>query len=1120
MFDDSRKKPGKAKLTQKVRLWFWGISLVPLVLFLFFLSSASERVLRQEVAARIDALVDLKAANFEEFIEEHRRDARVIAESSSLIAALEQLTKSDEDSGRPNFVTELREQIGDRIEAFGYTNALVVSPSGDELFAFTNLREPGTNYLTGPYRESELASVFDRARDANLAVLSNYVPLPGGGNPVLFVAAPIRQDAALLGVLILEIGHEQIDALVNHYVGLGETGETLLVKREAETITFLAPTRHDPQAAFRRTVRLGDEFAQSVQRASSGERGSGLLVDYRGQQVFSAWRPLSLAGWGMVVEIDAREVFAPLDRVHGWILVLGGLVASVLAALGWWVAGRLSQPIVKLTHAAHEIASGHFETQVTVDRNDEIGELAAAFNAMTNDMQRMHTTLEQQVRDRTIALNEEQARFRELAENIQEMFWLAEPDTIENAYVSPAYESIFGRSIEDLRSAPLSWVDSIHPDDRDRVRATFTKYSTSPESWESAFRILRPDGEVRWIRNRGFPILGEDGKPKRMAGIAEDVTDRMHDEEEFHQLFDQSQSLLLIAGFDGFVKKVNPAFQQVTGYSKEKLLNVPFIEFVVPDDREKTLRELEQGLKRGYSHQFDVRILREDGTVRQLRVNSTTSWDRQRFYVVGEDITERIEIESALAESERFASATLDALSAHLAILDEDGVILATNRAWREFAEANHSHTAGDVGANYLEVCDRSTGPYAEEAPAVAAGIRAVLRGENEEFWLEYPCHAPQEQRWFLIRVTKFGGAGPVRVVVSHENITETKLADEERQKFVAMVENSIDFIGLGSLTGGAIYVNPAGLKMVGLDPSRFDPTTHQIADFHPPEGRQMINEQIMTTVAIQGRWEGEIPFHNFETGQSIEAHASVFMVRHPITGKELGVAIVARDVTLKRQQEAELRKARAQLLDAIESLDAGLAMYDSDERLVVCNSRFKKFYGQAANAMIPGTPYEELLRTYYRSGIVPRTSMSEDEWVAMRLYSFRNPGEPTEQRLQDRWVRISDRRTSDGGVVSLRTDITVIKQLQEEAESANRVKSALLDDLASIHAKLEAITEAVPDILYMISPDGEMLWWSSNLEEIVGRSADEIALMDAFEYFPESEHAKIAAAIQESIER
>ena len=115
----------------------------------------------------------------------------------------------------------------------------------------------------------------------------------------------------------------------------------------------------------------------------------------------------------------------------------------------------------------------------------------------------------------------------------------------------------------------------------------------------------------------------------------------------------------------------------------------------------------------------------------------------------------------------------LNSISAHVAILDDDGEILETNRAWQEFGEDNGIE--GDpscVGLNYLETCDRASTDKHDEPGIIAAGIRQVINGEIGEFFINYPCHSPDEERWFALKVVPFREPGVKRVVMSHENIT------------------------------------------------------------------------------------------------------------------------------------------------------------------------------------------------------------------------------------------------------------------------------------------------------------------------------------------------------------
>ena len=126
------------------------------------------------------------------------------------------------------------------------------------------------------------------------------------------------------------------------------------------------------------------------------------------------------------------------------------------------------------------------------------------------------------------------------------------------------------------------------------------------------------------------------------------------------------------------------------------------------------------------------------------------------------------------------AKTVINSLSANIAIIDETGVILETNQAWRNYAATNDMEGASDsIGVNYLELCDATTGKEAEDARIVAAGIGSVIKGEIKEFMYDYPCHGPDGRHFYYVRAIRVAGELPIRVVVSHEDITALKLAEE-----------------------------------------------------------------------------------------------------------------------------------------------------------------------------------------------------------------------------------------------------------------------------------------------------------------------------------------------------
>jgi PAS domain S-box-containing protein len=155
-------------------------------------------------------------------------------------------------------------------------------------------------------------------------------------------------------------------------------------------------------------------------------------------------------------------------------------------------------------------------------------------------------------------------------------------------------------------------------------------------------------------------------------------------------------------------------------------------------------------------------------------------------------------------------------------------------------------------------------------------------------------------------------------------DITERKRAEEEQQKFVALVENSSDFIGIASIEGQIVYVNPAGLKMVGLS-SLEAAKTKSMEDFHSPEAFAEFQQKIIPLMSQHGFWQGEFRHRHFQTDIEIPTDCSLFMVKHPETGEPFCQVAVARDITERKQAKEALLKSEAQLRQQAEELKVAL---------------------------------------------------------------------------------------------------------------------------------------------------------------------------------------------------
>lgn len=234
----------------------------------------------------------------------------------------------------------------------------------------------------------------------------------------------------------------------------------------------------------------------------------------------------------------------------------------------------------------------------------------------------------------------------------------------------------------------------------------------------------------------------------------------------------------------GRVTFLNPVAEALTGWSHDDALGQPLekvFRIVNEETRQEVpnpaVRALREGVIVGLANHTvligrDGRERPIDDSAAPIRLGTRISG----AVLVFRDVEVRRKHDLEVEQAHSFLESSLDALSAHVAVLDEKGVIQLVNAAWRKFAADNGgTNDSFGVGANYLDACERGVCVEGNDA---SAGIREVLGGRVPSFELEYPCHAPHESRWFVMRVTRFSGSDGPRVVVAHENVTERKLAE------------------------------------------------------------------------------------------------------------------------------------------------------------------------------------------------------------------------------------------------------------------------------------------------------------------------------------------------------
>jgi diguanylate cyclase (GGDEF)-like protein/PAS domain S-box-containing protein len=257
-------------------------------------------------------------------------------------------------------------------------------------------------------------------------------------------------------------------------------------------------------------------------------------------------------------------------------------------------------------------------------------------------------------------LTEREERFRQIAENVREVFFVISAKTDEILYISPTYEKVWGRSCQSLYEDPQSWLFAIHPEDSFKAIATIETQFRTGDDFEEEYRIIRPDESICWVRVRAFPVRDVMGKVNRFVGIAEDITNRRDaeeavrkSEEQFRLTFEMAPIGMAISTFKGRFTRVNQALCDALAYSQAELLELSFAEISHPDDWE-IHHNLEQKLVNSQetSFQIEKRFIAKTGLVVDTLLKVVVVCDAQgkplHFNNQIVDITERKSMEQQL----------------------------------------------------------------------------------------------------------------------------------------------------------------------------------------------------------------------------------------------------------------------------------------------------------------------------------------------------------------------------------------------------------------------------------------------------------------------------------------
>ncbi|MEW5944525.1 MAG: PAS domain S-box protein, partial [Pseudomonadota bacterium] len=388
-----------------------------------------------------------------------------------------------------------------------------------------------------------------------------------------------------------------------------------------------------------------------------------------------------------------------------------------------------------------------------------------------------------------------------------------------------------------------------------------------------------------------------------------------------------------VVAFDGngTIELFNPAAAKIFGYAPGEAIGQN-IRMLVPESSQSRLDPyLGKGLQFEASTVMGAgakaikgRRKNGDNFPMDFSVREVVLSGRPLFVAMARDITARVRTEEALRESEkgqrRLAeqqTAILEALPASIVLLDREGSIITANRAWWQQASENGGF---NIGSNYLAECGESGAPPDSSFTQVTEGIRAVLKGEKPFFTTEYP--RPDETGipcWIRTIVNPLQPGKNEGVVIMSLDVTERKLAEEARSRFVAILEATTDFVCMADASGRVFYLNKAGRQARKIGKEE-DVSQLHIADFYPYWASRIISDEALPAAAADGAWAGETAFIGGD-GREIPV-LQVVLAHKTADGMVDYYSTIMHDIGQRKRSEEELRASHAELQQAYRRLE------------------------------------------------------------------------------------------------------------------------------------------------------------------------------------------------------
>lgn len=652
------------------------------------------------------------------------------------------------------------------------------------------------------------------------------------------------------------------------------------------------------------------------------------------------------------------------------------------------------------------------------------------------------------------ALRESEERFREIAENSSDIIWIVELDPRRAIYVNQAYEQLFDHPLTEVFKNPDAYLSQVHPDDRSRISS---RYDATDEKTDHEYRIVLPDGQIRWLRSQTFPIRDESGKVYRRAGITRDITERKLAEEALRESEERYRVISEVSSDYAFCLEVDDQggmslqwgtdISKITGYKLEELrAQGGWMSIVHPDDMSIKKREV-ASLFEGNQYECEYRIICKDGSIRWINAYASPvmhpkTGKLMKVYGALKDVSRRKLYEEALTESERRYRQVMETATDMISTHTPSGTYIYVSPACRTLLgyepdeligrsayDLFHPDDLGQIHNSHRTIMDKP----------VAYQVQYRIRKKDGSYvWFETSSSMLHDKK----------SGEPIQITAISRDISHRKRIEEElisrEEHYRAIWENSPIGIILVDRDYICAYANPAICRLTGYDEKELV-DRDLIGLFVPADNRQEHYDRLIESFAGNAVSQpGEIKVKT-KSGEDVWIRYITDTIN--INGGPRFYVVMAEDITEQRKAELERIETANRYRNLADSITDIFYAIDYDFVITYWNKASEKITGLDADSAVGKSLFE----------LFPNLKDSEIEELFRQSMRFKAPvsAEPEityNVAGEDHHFQVNAYPTDKGLSIFIR-DITGQKEAAEMITKRTQ--------------ELESLADNAPDLIF-----------------------------------------------------